>query len=76
MKKFYTIPSSNGKERYKVWVDFDEEGNIREWSCTCQFGSVWRFNKKMIGKRCKHFKEVIDCLILQNSHKKKEEGGL
>ena len=49
--------------KYEQRVEICDE-KVIEWSCTCKWASVGRFQVKYEGvdKRCRHAKEVIDLL--------------
>jgi hypothetical protein len=59
IRKFYDVVGSKG-EAYSVILAFEEGKLIEDYcSCTCKFGSFYRWTKKNKGKICKHIKEVM-----------------
>jgi hypothetical protein len=62
MLKEYTIKSSDGKKEYSVVLSFNGKINPEKCSCSCKFGSFYRFTQKNIiagNWKCIHLIEAI-----------------
>ena len=58
----YTIKSSNGKKEYSVILSFNGKINPEKCSCSCKFGSFYRFTQKNLisgNWKCIHINEAI-----------------
>lgn len=80
MKFFGKIKSKKNHKEYDLWIEFDEEGNLIEYNCTCFHGSIYRFSKKAKKNKevCWHLIELIRKIKFTNNGgskngKKKEE---
>jgi hypothetical protein len=65
MIREYTIKSSNGKKEYSVVLSFNGKINPEKCSCSCKFGSFYRFTQKNIAAgnwKCKHLIKAIEML--------------
>jgi len=60
---FYFKVQSNGNV-YNQRIQVSER-EILDWSCTCIFGSTFRFSEKNMAEdtRCKHSRECINLLV-------------
>jgi len=60
---FKKVKSKKTKEIYSVLLTYDDEGNIilSKSSCTCIFGSYYRFARfwRRQNKLCRHMVETI-----------------
>jgi hypothetical protein len=55
MRVFYEIGG------YDQSIFITEEGVLLEkCTCTCKFGSFYRFSKKNVGKICRHLQQALD----------------
>jgi len=58
----YVFEKVYGKQdTYSVWLLLNEAGDVSKYSCTCIFGSFYRYAKFWKDKKtlCKHIKEVL-----------------
>jgi hypothetical protein len=67
MQYFYFNLISSEKE-YSIIIKVDEEGNIINSSCSCIFGSYYKFSKKNIANKyeCRHVNSAIEVLKVMN----------
>jgi len=62
----------NSDKEYSIIIKVDEEGNILNSSCSCIFGSYYKFSKKNIANKyeCKHVNSAIEVLKVMGYVKK------
>ena len=63
---YFKVKNQKG-EIYEQRVEVSE-GELLVWNCTCLWGSIGRFSKKLEGKDkyCRHIKECISLLKFLN----------
>jgi len=62
--QYFYFDLINSEKEYSVIIKINEEGNILNSSCSCIFGSYYKFSKKNMANKyeCKHVDSAIEVL--------------